>query len=91
MLAVLSALAGASLSIAPIGPCNHSLWQVGCVIVLFPSILAASRLFDATSWGFQRLLFIAGFIQAGVIIWLYYLIKKWVHRITAPRRRMGIR
>ena len=72
-LAALSLLAGVGLSLAPIGACNHSLWQWGCVMVLMPSIKIASCFLDVGTWEFQRMMFVPGIVQAGAIIGVYYL------------------
>jgi hypothetical protein len=80
MLAGVCVLAGAVISLAPIGPCNHSPWQLACGLVLLPSIAAASCFFDTNSWGFQRMMFVTGSVQAGVIIGLYYLVASIMKR-----------
>lgn len=92
VLAVLNVLAGVVVFVPLNDPNNPLLFGVS-VILLCPSIAAASLFVngDFYSRGYRGFLFIAGWVQAGVILWMYYLIKRWVHRIMAPRRRMGIR
>jgi uncharacterized membrane protein YedE/YeeE len=90
MLVVLNVLAGVgglALALEMIDPCSLSYWA--CVVVLYPAIVAAACVFGRLP--VPVLMFIASCVQAGIIIGLYYLIKRWVRRITAPRRRMGIR
>ena len=73
MAGCVSVLAGVVISLVPIGPCNHSVWQFACVIVLMPALAVASCFFDVNTWGFQRMMFIIGCIQGGVIVGLYYM------------------
>ena len=91
MLVVLNVLAGVgglALSLDMFDPSNNPLLYWACVVVLCLTIVATACLLGPLP--IPVLMFIARCVQAGVIIGLYYLIKRWVHRITAPRRRMGI-
>jgi hypothetical protein len=66
-------LAGIVISFFPIGPCNHAPWQFACVIVLVPSLLPLSYVFDITDWDFQRHMYLVGALQTLLLVGPFFL------------------
>ena len=89
-MAVLSGNAAGILVIAPLGPCNHSVFQWICVLIILIPAWILSSLFGGSGAISETILIIAaGLIQAFLFLLLYARIVRLDKRNAAEARAIS--